>query len=43
MYAIRSYYVKSIFAWNIILYNGFVAIVAVYLWTMMERKRNNFV
>ncbi|MGV6816000.1 MAG: NrfD/PsrC family molybdoenzyme membrane anchor subunit [Thiotrichales bacterium] len=33
---------KSIFAWNIILYNGFFLIVAVYLWMMMERKMNKF-
>ncbi len=32
----------SIFAWNIILYNGFFIIVAVYLWTMMERRGNRF-
>ena len=40
--AMTYYNFKSIFAWNIILYNGFVAIVAVYLWTMMERKMNRF-
>ncbi len=33
---------KSIFAWNIILYTGFFAIVIVYLWSMMERKMNSF-
>lgn len=33
---------KSIFAWNIILYNGFFVIVAVYLWMMMERRMNKF-
>ena len=30
---------KSIFAWNIILYSGFIAILAVYLWTMMDRSK----
>ncbi|MEB8433738.1 polysulfide reductase NrfD [Cocleimonas sp. KMM 6892] len=30
---------KSIFAWNIILYSGFIAIIAVYLWTMMDRSK----
>jgi len=30
---------KSIFAWNIILYSGFLAIIAVYLWTMMDRNK----
>ncbi len=33
----------SIFAWNIILYNGFFVIVAIYLWTLMERRGNRFV
>ena len=36
--AITTYNFKSIFAWNIILYSGFVLIVAVYLWLMMERR-----
>lgn len=30
---------KSIFAWNMILYSGFLAIIAVYLWTMMDRNK----
>ncbi len=30
---------KSIFAWNMILYSGFIAILAVYLWTMMARSK----
>ncbi len=30
---------KSIFAWNMILYTGFLAIIAVYLWTMMDRNK----
>jgi molybdopterin-containing oxidoreductase family membrane subunit len=33
---------KSIFAWNIFLYTGFFAIVAAYLWTMMERRMNRY-
>jgi len=36
--AITHYNFKSIFAWNIILYSGFVAIVLAYLWLMMERR-----
>lgn len=36
--AMTTYNFKSIFAWNIYLYIGFIAIVAVYLFTMMERK-----
>jgi molybdopterin-containing oxidoreductase family membrane subunit len=33
---------KSIFALNVILYTGFFAIVATYLWTMMERKAHGY-
>jgi Ni/Fe-hydrogenase subunit HybB-like protein len=40
--AMTYYNFKSIFAWNIILYTGFMGIVAVYLWMMMERKMNRF-
>ncbi len=35
--AMTYYNFKSIFAWNIILYNGFFLLVAIYLWTMMDR------
>ena len=37
--AMTHYNFKSIFAWNIILYNGFLAILVVYLWTMMDRRK----
>jgi Ni/Fe-hydrogenase subunit HybB-like protein len=40
--AMTYYNFKSIFAWNIMLYTGFMAVVAVYLWMMMERKMNSF-
>ncbi len=40
--AMTHYNFKSIFAWNIILYNGFIALVAVYLWTMMEKRMNRY-
>jgi len=40
--AMTYYNFKSIFAWNIILYTGFFAIVAVYLWMMFERRFNNY-
>jgi Ni/Fe-hydrogenase subunit HybB-like protein len=40
--AMTYYNFKSIFAWNIFLYTGFMAIVAVYLWMMMERRMNRF-
>ncbi|MEJ2693117.1 MAG: polysulfide reductase NrfD [Candidatus Thiodiazotropha sp.] len=36
--AMTEYNFKSIFAWNVILYSGFFAIVGVYLWTMMDRS-----
>ena len=38
--AVTHYNFKSVFAWNVILYSGMVAIVAVYLWTMFERRFN---
>jgi Ni/Fe-hydrogenase subunit HybB-like protein len=31
---------KSIFAWNMILYSGFIAIIVAYLWTMMDRIKS---
>lgn len=40
--AMTTYNFKSIFAWNMILYNGFFAIVGVYLWTMMQRNLNKY-
>ncbi len=40
--AMTYYNFKSIFAWNIILYIGFMGVVAIYLWMMMERKMNKF-
>ena len=40
--AMTHYNFKSIFAWNILLYNGFFLIVAVYLWMMFERRMNNY-
>jgi molybdopterin-containing oxidoreductase family membrane subunit len=40
--AMTYYNFKSIFAWNIILYNGFLAVTIVYLWFMMERKMNKY-
>ncbi len=40
--AMTYYNFKSIFAWNILLYIGFMGVVAIYLWMMMERKMNKF-
>lgn len=41
--AMTVYNFKSIFAWNIFLYVGFIFLTGVYLWMMMERKMNRFV
>lgn len=38
--AMTHYNLTSIFAWNIFLYTGFFAVVALYLWTMFERRMN---
>ena len=38
--AMTYYNFKSIFAWNIFLYMGFMVIVAIYLWMMFERRFN---
>jgi molybdopterin-containing oxidoreductase family membrane subunit len=40
--AMTHYNLKSIFAWNIFLYTGFFAVVAIYLWTMFERRMNRY-
>ncbi|MCK4868396.1 MAG: polysulfide reductase NrfD, partial [Alphaproteobacteria bacterium] len=40
--AMTTYNFKSIFAWNIYLYNGFVVIVGVYLWFQMERRMQRY-
>ena len=39
--AMTYYNFKSIFAWNIFLYMGFMVIVAIYLWMMFERRFNS--
>lgn len=38
--AATHYNFRSVFAWNVFLYSGMVGIVAVYLWTMAERRLN---
>ena len=42
MVAMTTYNFKSIFAWNILLYNGFFVVAIVYVWTMMERRLNPY-
>ena len=38
--AMTNYNFKSIFAWNIFLYVGFLGVVVVYIWLQMERRMN---
>src|SRR5512139_3205590 len=38
--AATHYNFRSIFAWNMILYNGLFAICALYLWALLERRLN---
>lgn len=40
--AMTHYNSMSSFAWNIFLYTGFIAVTAVYLWVMMERRLNGY-
>ena len=40
--AMTHYNFQSIFAWNIILYNGFLALCILYIWTMQDRKVKAF-
>jgi molybdopterin-containing oxidoreductase family membrane subunit len=40
--AATHYNFKSVFAWNVFLYSGLFAIVAVYLWTLVERRMNRY-
>src|SRR5512135_1100137 len=38
--AATNYNPTSVFAWNVLLYSGMFTLVALYLWTMMERRMN---
>lgn len=40
--AMTSFNFKSIFAWNIFLYTGFMGIVGVYLWFMLKPAMNKY-
>jgi len=40
--AMTTYNFKSIFSWNIFLYSGFAVVLAVYMWTMLDREVNRF-
>ncbi len=40
--AMTHYNFKSIFAWNIILYIGFILVVIIYLWMLFEPRMNRY-
>jgi molybdopterin-containing oxidoreductase family membrane subunit len=40
--AMTEYNFSSIFAWNIVFYNGLFVVVSVYLWMMFERRMNKY-
>ncbi len=40
--AATHYNFRSIFAWNMILYNGLFAICALYLWSLLERRLGGY-
>lgn len=40
--AMTHYNFESIFAWNVLLYTGFIVITVVYLWMLMERRLNRY-
>lgn len=41
--AMTTFNFKSIFAWNIFLYSGFMAVIVIYLWMMFEARYNKFI
>lgn len=36
--ALTHFNMKSVFAWNVFLYTGFLLLAVLYLWTLMERR-----
>jgi molybdopterin-containing oxidoreductase family membrane subunit len=40
MVALTHFNMTSVFAWNVFFYTGFIALGALYLWTLMERRLN---
>jgi Ni/Fe-hydrogenase subunit HybB-like protein len=40
--AATHYNFTSVFAWNVFLYSGMAAIIAIYLWTLFERRMNRY-
>ena len=41
--AATHYNVTSVFAWNILLYSGLFTFVALYMWTLLERRMNPWI
>jgi Ni/Fe-hydrogenase subunit HybB-like protein len=41
--AATHYNATSVFAWNILLYSGLFTFVALYMWTLMERRMNPWI
>lgn len=42
MVALTHFNFKSVFAWNVFFYSGFLLLAALYLWTLMERRMNRY-
>lgn len=40
--AMTHWNLKSIFAWNQLLYSGFIVIVVIYIWFMMEKRMQKY-
>lgn len=40
MVALTHFNSRSVFAWNVFLYTGFLLLSCLYLWTLMERRMN---
>src|SRR5512139_2598470 len=38
--AATNFNLTSVFAWNVVLYSGMFSLVALYLWSMMEKRMN---
>ena len=41
--AATNFNLTSVFAWNIVLYSGLFTFVAIYMWTLLERRMNRWI
>src|SRR5665647_621972 len=41
--AATNFNLTSVFAWNIVLYSGLFTFVAIYMWTLLERRMNYWI